>query len=318
MTAKCNIITDSPCDFTKVQADAAGVPVLPFTYTENKPGGGFHGDDDLFQSVSSHDFYEMIRRGATPMTSQPSQAVYEEAFREVEEGGVPTVVICISSGISGAYNGACTARDRLAEEMGGELPTPIYIVDSKITSTTQHLYVEEAIRQRDAGLTAEELVAWCEKATYLTHTIFMVDNLDTLHRGGRIPKAASVAANLLDAKPLLTWKLNGELTFLGVSRGRKKAMKKMFEYYKKNHSDDYFGPVVAIGDADCPDDGDAFAERLRHEYPGLRVLRSTIGPTIGCHVGPGMLSCCFWGEDRRGARYADVGQEHIKGFTRNA
>ena len=69
MTAKCNIITDSPCDFTKVQADAAGVPVLPFTYTENKPGGGFHGDDDLFQSVSSHDFYEMIRRGATPMTT---------------------------------------------------------------------------------------------------------------------------------------------------------------------------------------------------------------------------------------------------------
>lgn len=317
MTAQCNIITDSPCDFMKAQVDAYGITCLPFTYTEaGKPGGGFHGEDDLFQSISSHDFYEMIRRGAAPMTSQPSQAVYEEAFRKALDSGVPTVCICLSSGISGAYEGACMALERLKEETGKD-DLPIYVVDSHIGSTTQNLYVEEVIRQRDAGLSAEELVAWCEKATYLTHTIFMVDNLETLHRGGRIPKAASLAANLLDAKPLLTWKQDGTLTFLGVSRGRKKAMKKMEEYYRKNHDDSFFGPVVAIGDADCPADADALARRLRKDYPGLRVLRSSIGPTIGCHVGPGMLSCCFWGEDRRGERYQMVGNERIKGINQD-
>ncbi len=317
MAISCNIITDSPCDFMKAQIDAANITCLPFTYTEaGKPNGGFHGEDDLFQSITSHDFYEMIRRGAAPMTSQPSQAVYEKAFRNALATGMPTVCICLSSGLSGAYNGACMALTRLQEEMGRE-DLPIYIVDSHIGSTTQNLYVEEAIRQRDAGLSAEELVAWCEKATYLTHTIFMVDNLDTLHRGGRIPKAASVAANLLDAKPLLTWKIDGSLTFLGVSRGRKKAIKKMAEYYRKNHDDEVFGPVVAIGDADCPADGDALARRLRKEFPDLRVLRSTIGPTIGCHVGPGMLSCCFWGEDRRGARYEQVGHERVKGIQQD-
>ena len=38
---------------------------------------------------------------------------------------------------------------------------------------------------------------------------------------------------------------------------------------------------------------------LARKFPGLTVLRSTIGPTIGCHVGPGMMSCVFWGADRR-------------------
>lgn len=315
MTAKCNIIVDSTCDLMKAQVDTSNLVCLPFTYTEaGKEGGGFHGEDDLFQSITPHDFYEMIRRGATPMTSQPSQAVYEEAFRAAIEGGVPTICVCISSGISGGYNGAVMALDRLQEELG-LIKTNIRIVDTHIASTTLNLFVDELIRQRDAGATLEELVSWAENASYLTHTVFMVDNLDTLHRGGRIPKAATVAANLLDAKPLLTWRKDGTLTFLGVTRGRKKAIRKMEDYYRKHHDDGRFGAVVAIGDADCPADGDALAERLRREYPGLKVLRSTIGPTIGCHVGPGMLSCCFWGSDRRGERYEKIGYERVRGIN---
>jgi DegV family protein with EDD domain len=315
MTAKCSIIVDSTCDFTKAQVDAANLVCLPFTYTEaNKDGGGFHGNDDLFQSISAHDFYEMIRRGATPMTSQPSQAVYEQAFRDALDRGLPTICVCITSGLSGAYSGATVALDRLKEELGRD-DLPIYIIDSHITSTPLTLLVDELVRQRDAGRAAEELVEWVNEASFHTHTTFLVDNLDTLHRGGRVPKAATVAVNLLDAKPQLTFALDGTLTFLAVSRGRKKAMKRMADYYKKHHDDSLYGPVVAIGDADCPADGDALADKLRREYPGLRVLRSTIGPTIGCHVGPGMLSCCFWGADRRGARYEKVGHERIKGIN---
>ena len=67
-----------------------------------------------------------------------------------------------------------------------------------------------------------------------------------------------------------------------------------------------------MGDADAPDDGYAVASVLREFDSELAVSRPTIGPTIGSHVGPGMVSCCFWGHDRR----SDKQISKVKGVTR--
>lgn len=127
----------------------------------------------------------------------------------------------------------------------------------------------------------------------------MVDSLDALHRGGRVPKGVAVAGDALHVKPLLNFDLEGKLGLSGAAHGRKKGLSKLAKFYAKNHIDPESGAIVAIGDANCPKDGDALADELREKYSGITVLRSTIGPTIGCHVGPGMVSCCFWGADRR-------------------
>ena len=78
------------------------------------------------------------------------------------------------------------------------------------------------------------------------------------------------------------------------------GLAKLEANFEKKHADGEAPLVVGIGDADAVAEADALADRLRAHYPELRVLRSTIGPTIGCHVGAGMISCCFWGADRRG------------------
>ena len=125
MATKCNIMTDSCCDFSPEEVEQAGITCLSFTYTEaSKPNGGLSGVDDLFQSRSAHDFYSAIENGACPMTSQPSQMVYEEAFEKAVASGVPTVHFALSSGISGAYNGAVTALDRVREKHGGTRHAP--------------------------------------------------------------------------------------------------------------------------------------------------------------------------------------------------
>ena len=299
MAAKCQIMCDSTCDFTAAQAAELGVRILPFHYVEaGKPDGGLSGDDDLFQTRSAHEFYDAIRHGATPMTSQPSQLEYDEAFRAAYESGVPTVLFCISSGISGGYQGACASLDRLKEEHPDE-EVRIYVVDSLVASTALTLLMEEACRQRDAGLNAEQLLQWAEEARYHVHTIFMVDNLDALHRGGRLPKGVAVIGDALDVKALLHFNLDGSLGIRGVARGRKKGMRKIVDFFEKTRELEPYGHVACVGDADAPDDGYAIASEL-HEYdPELVVTRPTIGPTIGAHVGPGMVSCCFWGSDRR-------------------
>jgi DegV family protein with EDD domain len=302
MSVKFNLLSDSTCDFSLEDSQRLNVTVLPFTYTEaGKADGGFHGIDDQFQSRTPHEFYQAIRDGAMPMTSQPTPLVFEEAYRDVLKTGIPSVLFCITSGLSGGYNGAVTALDRLKEEMGVD-ELPIYVVDSGVTSSAQYLLVEEAARMRDAGATAEEVYNWALEARYHIQTLFMVDNLETLRRGGRIPKTVAMVAGALDAKPLLNFNLDGTLSIVGVTRGRHKGMKRLVKFYQESHVDGDYAPVVSIGNADCPEDLDRLAAMLREVNPDVRVMTSNIGPTIGCHVGPGMLSCCCWGADRRVAK----------------
>lgn len=309
MTRNCQIITDSPCDLTIEYLTEHDVPYLPFNYAEDGKGAdALTGVDDLFQSMTAHEFYERVRQGATPHTSQPSQGEFVEAFRKIIEGGEPTVYLCFSSGISGCYDGACAALDRLRDEYGAE-NVPLQIVDLRIGSTSQTLLIVEAIRQRDRGLTADEMVAWAESARFHVQTIFTLENLDALRRGGRIPPVAAKLVSVLDVKPLLSWDLEGELTFLGVARGRKKSLRKMVDYYKKYHDSaayqnevaqgDPGDEYVALGNADCADEEPLVEELIRKVNPDAKFIVSTIGPTIGCHVGPGMMSVCFWGPDRR-------------------
>ena len=299
MSVKCNIMCDSTCDFTAEQAKERGVTILPFHYVEaGKPDGGLCGDDDLFQSRSAHEFYDAIRHGATPMTSQPSQLEYDEAFQAAYESGVPTVLFCISSGISGGYNGAVASLDRLKDAHPGE-DIRIYVVDTLIASTALTLLLNEACNKRDAGMSAEDIVAWAEEARFRVHILFMVENLDALHRGGRVPKGVAVVGDALGVKPLLHFNVDGTLGVCGAARGRKKGLRKLVEHYKKTSELGDEANVVAVGDADVAQDGFNVAAELHAYDETLEVLRPTIGPTIGAHVGPGMVSVVFWGKDRR-------------------
>lgn len=294
----CVVMSDSTCDFSAPQAKLEGVRIIPFHYED--AAGRLRGDDDLFTSLGAHEFYDLIRSGAQLFTSQPSQLEFEEAFTEVLDAGDEAVLFCISSGISGGYEGALMALSRVEQEHP-EAAGRIHVVNTYLASTPMHLLVHEACRKRDKGLSAAQIADWAREARWSAQTLFMVDNLASLHRGGRVPKTVAVAGDKLNVKPLLTFSLTGELGIVGVARGRKKGLAKLVDYFRRGCAKDGGNLVVAIGDADAREDGNALAERIKEQFPGARTLRSTIGPTIGCHVGPGMVSCCFWGEDRRSA-----------------
>lgn len=294
----CVVMSDSTCDFSAPQAKLEGVRIIPFHYED--AAGRLRGDDDLFTSLGAHEFYDLIRSGAQLFTSQPSQLEFEEAFTEVLDAGDEAVLFCISSGISGGYEGALMALSRVEQEHP-EAAGRIHVVNTYLASTPMHLLVHEACRKRDEGLSAAQIADWAREARWSAQTLFMVDNLASLHRGGRVPKTVAVAGDKLNVKPLLTFSLTGELGIVGVARGRKKGLAKLVDYFRRGCAKDGGNLVVAIGDADAREDGNALAERIKEQFPGARTLRSTIGPTIGCHVGPGMVSCCFWGEDRRSA-----------------
>lgn len=289
---KCNLIIDSCCDLPFEVIDRPGVQLLEFPYIDEK---GEHSDD-LYRTITPHEFYEGMRTGSQPSTAQVPVTVFHDVFSKAIESGVPTVYLSFTSGLSGSFNTAVMMRDQLiAEHPEAEL----YVVDTYLASVAEALLVYEALNQRDNGMTARELAAWAEEARYFVDAEFMVDDLESLRRGGRIPSTVAYAGAKLDVKPLLNISIEGKLALTGVARGRKKGIRQLAEYSSKRITDQMPGRCVVIGNADCPKDAARLKELLAKEDDNLLFLESSIGPVIGSHVGPGMLAVVFWGGDRR-------------------
>ncbi len=288
---QCDLIIDSCCDLPAELACQEGVHLLRFPYILE----GETFEDDLFQTTTAHDFYDAMRKGAAPSTAQLSIPVLTEAFSAAAARGVPAVYLSFSSALSGSYDAAMLVRDQvLAEHPGFEL----HVVDTHLASVAEGLLVAEAISQRAKGLTAAELADWAAEARFFVNEEFMVEDLDALRRGGRIPASVAVAGAALDVKPLLNIAADGSLSLVGVARGRKKGIKQLAACYEKAVAAD-MPKYVAIGNADCPKDAERLKEALLKVDDGIMFIEGSIGPVIGSHVGPGMLAVVFWGHDKR-------------------
>lgn len=289
---KCNLILDSCCDLPHDVVDREGVYLVKFPYFDDD---GEHLDD-LYQSITAHDFYEGMRNGGEPHTAQVPMPALQEAYQWAIDSGKPTVYLSFSSGLSVTFDTA----EMLLEQIKAENPDlELYLVDTRLASVAEALLVYEALNQREKGLSAKEMVTWAEEARFFVDAQFMVDDLEALRRGGRIPSSVAFAGSKLDVKPLLGIDMEGKLALTGVARGRKKGVKALVDYWSKRRSD--AGPVqnVVVGGADCPKDAERLVSLLTKEDESVLVLESSIGPVIGSHVGPGMLAVVFWGPDKR-------------------
>ena len=306
MAAKCNLIIDSCCDLPPQLAEAEGVKLLNFPYLMN----GSECFDDLFKTGSAHSFYEQMRQGVMPSTAQIPYLTIRDAWREAAQSGIPTVYLSFSSKLSGTYNTALT----LLEETKEEFPdAELYLVDTALASIAEGFLVHEAFRQRNLGLSAEELAKWAEEAKYYLRCIFMVDDLEALRRGGRIPAAVANLGAKLDVKVLLSIDLDGSLALTSVARGRKKGMKAMVEAFGKDADTSENVITLVAGHADCPKDFEKLCDMVRKTKLETNIIECNIGPVIGSHVGPDMMALVFWGDDRRsGMKLADRIAKKVK------
>lgn len=292
MSHACNLIIDSCCDLPFEVVDREGVELIEFSYIVSD---GEHADN-LYRTRSAHDFYQAMRDGEEPTTAQVPVPVFRDAFERAIQSGIPTVYLSFSSGLSGSYDAAALVYEQvMAEHPDAEL----YLVDTRLASIAEGLLVYEALRQRDKGLSAREMAEWAEEARNFVDAQFMVEDLESLRRGGRIPASVAFAGSKLDVKPMLVIGQDGKLSLAGVARGRKKGLKQLADYYQKRVADKGPGQCVVIANADCPKDADRLKEALSKIDDSILFLETSVGPVIGSHVGPGMIAMVFWGGDKR-------------------
>jgi DegV family protein with EDD domain len=251
--------------------------------------------DDLWVSITPHEFYERMRKGEKPTTAQIPYAIVHATLTRIAKSGVPSVIICFSSRLSGTYDNI--------QAVWGEMKTDypeaeLHIVDSKLACIAEGLLVMEAVRQCDRGLTAAELAAWVREARYYVHGYFTLAGLETLRRGGRIPDVAAIAGAKLDIRPILTFDIDGNLAFFGAARGRKKSIKQLLQIFNERFEGE--GPsTVIVGAADATKEQEALAEQVLKASSRAAIWHTSVGPSIGSHVGPDMVALTFWGADRR-------------------
>lgn len=281
------IITDSASDLTQEDIAALGNPrltVLPLSVT--------FGETTYLDGVNLNHrrFYELLVEGDDlPMTGQVNPYAFEEAISEARNAGEEVVVITLSSKLSGTNGSALTAAANFDEG--------VYVVDSKSVTVGERILVDYALRLVGEGLGAADIACALERAREDIHVVGLLDTLEFLRRGGRIPASAAALGKLLSIKPVITI-TDGVVELLGKARGSKNGRNLLTQQVEAAGGIDFSMPIeLAYAGLD-----DAllrkYVEDSRHIWEGHVELDNlpvhTVGATIGTHVGPGAIALAFF------------------------
>ena len=212
------IVVDSCCEIPEEIKKEICVERVPLTL---EVGDTTIIDDDNFHQAS---FLKMVAECPTaPKSACPSPERYMQAY----DADVDRVyVVTLTSKLSGSYNSAVLGKD-LLEESGKKMPK-MHIFDSLSASVGQTQLVLKIKELEEAGKSFEEIVEITEKFRDEMMTYFVLDNLDTFRKNGRLTGIKALGVSKLNIKPIM-YALEGVVAQKSQAIGSKKALNKMVE-----------------------------------------------------------------------------------------
>ena len=286
----CCSTADLPAQFY----EKTGISYAKFHFSMN----GVEYDDDLGLSISPEEFYQQIRQGALPVTSQVNVQQYEDLFEPILRSGKDLIHLTLSSGISGSIGSARIAARELSERYPNRR---IQIIDSLAAASGYGLLVEEAYCRQQEGMSFDQLVSWIEENKLKLHHWFFSTDLTHFRRGGRISASSAFFGNMLNICPLMNVNSQGKLVPREKIRGKKRVMGQMLRQMELHAQEGlaYKGRCF-ICHSDCASDARELAAMVEQAFPSLdgpvEIFR--IGTVIGSHTGPGTVALFFWGDER--------------------
>ena len=266
---------------------------IEYMYLTYQMEGETYGKQD---EMEFKDFYERMRKGSMPTTSQVNSEEAKEVLRPLLIQGKDILHLAFSSGLSGSYNSVRMAAEELREEFPER---KIVVIDSLCASLGEGLFVDKAVEMKEEGKSLEENAAWLEEHKLNFCHVFTVDNLFHLHRGGRVSKVAAVVGTMINLKPLLHVDNEGHLIPLKNVRGRRKSLSGLVTMMEERIGDwKDKNTKIFISHGDCQEDAEYVARLVREKFGYETFLINTIGATIGAHAGPGTVALFFLGEYR--------------------
>lgn len=279
--AALHIITDTACDLPVKFLQEKGISVVPMTI--NFPDHSYRDGID----ITPGEFYRLYASSVKiPSTAQPTPGAVFEVLREVIERGDEALMITISTGMSGTYENACIARKEFAKK------DRIAIFDSKKASMGQGLLVMEAFEMAQAGLDLKETVRRLERIRDRMYSVFTLQTLEYLQKGGRVGKMQAVAGDVLNIKVILEINEEGYIVQREKARGRRRAIERILEIMEKEGKD-LSAQRIGVSHSQSEEEAAAIANEIKERLGVKSVLFGEITATVGTHVGPGCLAFFF-------------------------
>lgn len=284
------LAADSNCDLAASYIAQHHIHLFHITVSIN----GNEFADDLGISYSHKDFYDHLRNGSQPTTSQVNLFTFKEQFIAWAKEGIPVIYCAFSSGLSGTCQSAYMARQEVLEIYPD---AQIHIIDTKAASSGCGLLIHYAVRLRDEGKSIEEVIDFIETHKDKLVHVFTVDDLNHLHRGGRLSAGAAFVGSLLHIKPLLYVDDEGHLIPYSKYRGRKKALRGLVDHFR-DLATDYQQPIM-ISHGDSLEDATYVAHLIKEAFGTSSITINCIGPGIGAHSGADTIALFFIGEQKK-------------------
>ena len=278
------ILVDSTCDLSDVLINQNNIKVLPLhvnfgeeTYLDREN----ITVDELFNKVA--------KTGIMPKTAAISPARYYEAFKAELDKGNEVVTMGIGSGFSGTYQNANIALDDFTEEEQAR----IHIIDSRNLSTGTGLLALKACKFRDQGLNGAEIKARVEELVPRVRSMFSIDTLEYLHKGGRCSGTTRLFGTMLKIKPVIRV-VDGAMVVAKKPMGKYSRSLQVQLDYVKNDLGNIDEDFMMITHAKAESDAEYLLEELTKINHGVKnVYETTAGCIVSAHCGPRCIGILY-------------------------
>ena len=275
---KIALVTDSTADLTEEIIKENDIHVISLKVRFK--------DEEYFDSeITSEEFYRRLaEEKELPKTSQPSPEEFINLYRRLLKDYQEIISVHLSSGLSGTLNAAHIAKSQLQEK--------IHIIDSKTISLGMGLLVLEAAKNIREGLNSSQIIDSLSNARKNIETLFTLNTLEYLQKGGRIGKVQGIVGSLLNIKPVVRVGDDGIYHTYGKARSQEKALEsviKAFQDLAKGRKQ--ISLAVAHGAAQQA--GTYLKEALENAFQIKTTAYTQVGPVIGVHTGPGTVGAAI-------------------------
>lgn len=245
-----HIVADSCCELTADMKKRGNIEIAPLTL---EVGGESILDDETFDQ--KYFLKRVAECPECPKSACPSPDYFRKSFLN---GAERCYAVTLSAQLSGSYNSAVLGAN-LAQEENEDLK--IHVFNSRSASIGETLIVKKIVECEEAGMSFERVVETVELYISTQHTYFVLENLETLRKNGRLSKAKALVASALKIKPVMGSTPEGDIVQLDQARGINKALMKMVDAVV-NDAQHVETKTLAISHCNCPERAEMVKEAL--------------------------------------------------------
>ena len=245
-----HIVADSCCELTADMKKRGNIEIAPLTL---EVGGESILDDETFDQ--KYFLKRVAECPECPKSACPSPDYFRKSFLN---GAERCYAVTLSAQLSGSYNSAVLGAN-LAQEENEDLK--IHVFNSRSASIGETLIVKKIVECEEAGMSFERVVETVELYISTQNTYFVLENLETLRKNGRLSKTKALVASALKIKPVMGATPEGDIVQLDQARGINKALMKMVDAIV-NDAQHVENKTLAISHCNCPERAEMVKEAL--------------------------------------------------------